>query len=81
MDTSGNLYGTTAPAGLTGQGDGTVFKLTRPQRGKLDRVNPLELWQRHRRADPTGGLIMDTSGNFYGTTVTAGLTVAGRCSS
>ena len=54
MDTSGNLYGTTADGGTyattsfqwrNGVQAGSSFG----QRGKLDRVDPLELWQRYRR--------------------------------
>ena len=90
MDTGGNLYGTTYSGGANRakptRGDGVQADASLDQWGKLDRVNPLELWQRHRRRSPEAGLIMDTGGNLYGTTYTAGLTESlrawtGRCSS
>jgi uncharacterized repeat protein (TIGR03803 family) len=60
MDPSGNLFGATVCGGLYGNAcnggtvskiGGTVFELTRGgcRRWKLDRVNPVELRQRHRR--------------------------------
>ena len=72
MDASGNFYGTTLDGGAYGgpvRRRGTVFELTPPSTsGGMDRVNPLELWQRHRRRGPNADLIMDKSGNLYGTT-------------
>ena len=52
--------------------DGVRADTSRLGRRKLDRVNPLELWQRHRRFNPRAGLIMDNSGNLYGTTFNGG---------
>jgi len=66
MDKKGNLYGTTSDGGSGG--DGTVFKVTAAGvrtvlhsfTGSPDGV------------DPNAALIMDKSGNFYGTTERGG---------
>jgi uncharacterized repeat protein (TIGR03803 family) len=69
MDATGNLYGTTTSGGNTDEG--TVFKLDAsgneivlysfcPDPGCAD------------GADPEGGLVMDASGNLYGTTYSGG---------
>jgi uncharacterized repeat protein (TIGR03803 family) len=64
MDAAGNLYGTTYGDGLYGYG--SVFKLTRSQNG----------WTYSSLHDFTGGtdgsnpicrLVIDSSGNLYGT--------------
>ena len=65
-DALGNLFGTTSYSGATGQG--TVFKLDTAGTmtvlhsfaGELDGANPY------------AGLIMDASGNLYGTTSNGG---------
>ena len=63
MDSSGNLYGTTrCRRGL--RTDGTVFELAAGQRHD----HHAGFVQRHQRGDPQAGLIMDSSGNLYGTT-------------
>jgi uncharacterized repeat protein (TIGR03803 family) len=66
MDSSGNLYGTTRQAGA--YGDGTVFRLA-PGSGKL---TALASFNGTDGANPYGGLIMDGSGNLYGTTYGGG---------
>jgi uncharacterized repeat protein (TIGR03803 family) len=67
MDTSGNLYGTTSAGGSYGYG--TVFELNPTTRqetvlhsfyGQPDGLTPLS------------GLVMDNSGNLYGTTLAGG---------
>jgi uncharacterized repeat protein (TIGR03803 family) len=71
-DEQGNLYGTTTLGGLGGgDGYGTVFKL-----------DPLGvetvLWAfsgGSGGANPAGGLIRDSAGNLYGTTIFGGLGV------
>jgi uncharacterized repeat protein (TIGR03803 family) len=67
LDAAGNLYGTTSSGGAHGYG--TVFKLTRTTRGG---------WQEtilHNFNDdgidgyfPGSGVVLDGSGNIYGTT-------------
>ena len=62
MDSSGNLYGTTYGGGSSG--DGSVFELA-PGSGTITTLasfNGTNGWS------PLGGLIMDSSGNLYGTT-------------
>ena len=70
-DSAGNLYGTTSEGGSGGvcedeggNGCGTVFKLARNGKETI-------LYAFKGGTDgayPTGSLIMDSSGNFYGTT-------------
>jgi uncharacterized repeat protein (TIGR03803 family) len=71
-DSSGNLYGTTDRGGGTGcEGDGcgTVFKLT-PD-GTLTLLHSFA-GGASDGAKPEAGLIADSSGNLYGTTVRGG---------
>jgi uncharacterized repeat protein (TIGR03803 family) len=65
LDSSGNLYGT---ASLGGAGNGgTVFELI-PSGGGWT-FNLIYALQGTGGFGPTAGLVMDTSGNLYGTTV------------
>jgi len=75
MDSSGNLYGT-ASAGGTGwdstsqysTGDGLVFKLSPPTTtGGSWTENVLHKFSILDGSTPKAGLIMDSSGNLYGT--------------
>jgi uncharacterized repeat protein (TIGR03803 family) len=73
MDGAGNLYGTTSAGGPDDQG--IVFKLAPTKRGSwkesiLYRFRGLE--HPRRGASPYGGLVIDTAGNLYGTTVGGG---------
>jgi uncharacterized repeat protein (TIGR03803 family) len=75
MDSSGNLYGTTLFGGSSDQG--TVFKLDTSG-------NETVLHNFSGGADgaqPLGGLIMDASGNLYGTTRLGGSSTSGNCRS
>ena len=68
--TDGNFYGTTPGGGANGYG--TVFKIT--QRGTLTTLHnfcpsPFACLD---GAEPYGGLVQGTDGNFYGTTLTGG---------
>jgi len=65
LDGSGNLYGTTAEAGL---GGGTVFALTPSNGNWIFTV----LYAFTDRGEPISSLAMDASGNLYGTTVVGG---------
>ena len=67
MDGSGNLYGTTTAGGA--DGDGTVFEL--PNRSLT--ITTLASFNGADGASPWAGLIMDSSGNFYGTTWAGGV--------
>jgi uncharacterized repeat protein (TIGR03803 family) len=72
MDAAGNLYGTTAQGGNGGFiGDGTVYELMPAPSGWTEKIlhnfgNPPD------GNGPRGGVIMDATGNLYGTTVTGG---------
>jgi uncharacterized repeat protein (TIGR03803 family) len=75
FDRAGNLYGTTSEGGNTGcsedRGCGTVFELSPSVSGWTETV----LYAFQGGADgegPIGGLIMDSGGNLYGTTVEGG---------
>ena len=75
MDGSGNLYGTTAIGGASG--DGTVFKLAHGS----STITTLASFNGANGSSPEAGLIMDSSGNLYGTTAWAGPPVMARFSS
>lgn len=71
LDSAGNLYGTTVTGGNTGpcppSGCGTVYKLdTSGKETILHRFSAFD------GASPFGGLIIDSSGNLYGTTAIGG---------
>ncbi|HLW69834.1 MAG TPA: choice-of-anchor tandem repeat GloVer-containing protein [Candidatus Binataceae bacterium] len=72
MDGSGNLYGTTYEGGV--YGPGTVFKLTPPSANRGNWTESI-LWNFGNGADgknPYAGLILEASGNLYGTTDNGG---------
>jgi uncharacterized repeat protein (TIGR03803 family) len=74
FDQAGNLYGTTpfGGQGCSGGGCGLVYKLSQSGSGWVETV----LYQFSGGFDgsqPYGGLIFDTAGNIYGTTVYGGL--------
>ena len=74
MDTGGNLYGTTFGGGDHGQTGflGTVFELAPPFTAGGPWTESV-LWSFAKSHDggPGGSLIMDSSGNLYGTTAAA----------
>src|SRR5262249_20285823 len=65
-DGSGNLFGTTEFGGTSKQG--TVFRLT-PGSGAL---TTLASFKGNNGSQPVGDLVMDSSGNLFGTTSAAG---------
>jgi uncharacterized repeat protein (TIGR03803 family) len=78
-DASGSLYGTTTIGGANNRG--TVFKLTPPPMGKIEWTESV-LYSFAPRSTgdgfaPAASLIMDTSGNLYGTTSEGGDTTCG----
>jgi uncharacterized repeat protein (TIGR03803 family) len=75
MDASGNLYGTAVAAGANGYG--SVFKLTHTQSGWT--YTSLHDFDRSDGAGPYGGVVLDSSGNIYGTAAYGG-TTGGNCS-
>ena len=82
MDESGNLYGTTFNGGLYYSGIGTggaAFKLTPPSAGEGSWTESIlrSFGKGHDGALPECGLIIDNSGNLYGTTFIGGVHSAG----
>ena len=73
MDSSGNLYGTTENGGASGLG--TVFELVSASGTYSQKV--LHSFNRSDGANPSAGLIMDSSGNLYGTTFGGGTSNSG----
>lgn len=77
MDAKGNLYGTTYSGGANG--DGVVFELVAPKKGSTAWTEKV-LWTfagGNDGSQPTASLIMDKSGNLYGTTDEGGSGVVG----
>jgi uncharacterized repeat protein (TIGR03803 family) len=66
FDRSGNLYGTTTGGGTSS--DGTVFELPKG-RGT---ITTLASFNGSDGSDPQAGVIMDSSGNLFGTTNNGG---------
>lgn len=69
LDSNGNLYGTTAGGGASG--NGTVFELVNSGGSYTEKV----LYSFTGGADgasPSGGLLIDAAGNLYGTTQRGG---------
>jgi uncharacterized repeat protein (TIGR03803 family) len=71
MDSSGNLYGTTFSGGASGEG--SIFELAKGS----STITTLASFNGTNGANPHGGLIMDGSGNLYGTTGSGGATNGG----
>jgi uncharacterized repeat protein (TIGR03803 family) len=73
MDSSGNFYGTTDQGGA--HGFGTVFELVNSSGSYSENVLYSFAGSQPSGdgANPYAGLIMDSSGNLYGTTVSGGL--------
>ncbi len=66
MDSSGNLYGTASAGGAST--DGTVFELAKGS----GTITTLASFNGTDGQGPSGGVIMDESGNLYGTTESGG---------
>jgi uncharacterized repeat protein (TIGR03803 family) len=72
MDANGNLYGTTARGGAD-RNHGTVFELA----AGSGTITTLASFDGTDGAQPSGALIMDGRGNFYGTTSAGGPSAGG----
>ncbi len=70
QDEKGNIYGTTYDGGSYDYG--TVFKLSREEKGKWQETVLHTFKGGADGAEPSAGLIRDAEGNFYGTTVSGG---------
>ena len=68
FDAAGNLYGTTAGGGASG--DGTVFELSPASGGGWNET--VFSFSGSNGAAPYGALIFDAAGNLYGTTANGG---------
>ncbi len=68
MDSSGNLYGTTSASGP--RSGGTVFEINPAAPGQIDTLYAFAGGS--DGAYPQAGLVMDASGNLYGTTANGG---------
>jgi uncharacterized repeat protein (TIGR03803 family) len=66
MDSSGNLFGTASSAGANG--DGTVFELARGS----TTITALASFNGTNGANPEAALVMDSSGDLFGTTNNGG---------
>lgn len=72
FDPAGNLYGTTINAGVEGDGDGNVFKLTPSGDGYWNETILYRFTGGTDGKYPYAGVIFDSSGNLYGATSRAG---------
>jgi uncharacterized repeat protein (TIGR03803 family) len=73
MDSAGNLYGTTRlGSGQTGIGYGTVFKLTLHSANNYTESILYSFTGGSDGAQPLAALVMDSTGNLYGTTSAGG---------
>jgi uncharacterized repeat protein (TIGR03803 family) len=70
LDSAGNLYGTTSGGGTLG--NGTVFELTPVAGGGWQEKELYAFKSSSDGAEPRAGLLLDSSGNLYGTTATGG---------
>src|SRR5262249_53392696 len=68
MDAGGDLFGTTLYLGNTGVGAGTVFEVA----AGSSPLTTLASFNFANGAPPAGALVMDGSGNLFGTTVYGG---------
>jgi uncharacterized repeat protein (TIGR03803 family) len=66
MDSKGNLYGTTASGGFYGWG--SVFELTTTRDGLTYWLLHSFDWSSYDGATPVASVVLDASGNLYGTT-------------
>lgn len=74
MDAHGNLWGTTylGGSGCGGSGCGTVFELSPTPDGGWNETR-FNFTGNSTGMNPYGGLVIDKSGNLYGTTVSGGV--------
>jgi uncharacterized repeat protein (TIGR03803 family) len=75
FDQSGNIYGTTPYTTYGSNVYGVVYELTRSGSGYTESV--LHAFSNSDGSQPLAGVISDTAGNLYGTTVAGGLFASG----
>ena len=75
-DRAGSLYGTTTAGGnlnfCNGLGCGTVFKLSPTSHGRWKETVLYSFTDENDGGHPYAGLVFDSAGNLYGTTLTGG---------
>src|SRR5207245_831479 len=76
FDAAGNLYGTTASGGSSG--DGTVFELSPVAGGGWTETVLYSFTNTPDGENPETSLVMDTAGNLFGTTIFGG-SAGGGC--
>jgi len=69
-DAKGNLFGTTAEGGTSG--NGTVFEIVKTDTGYASTPTTVVSFDGNTAASPYGSLIADAEGNLYGTTAEGG---------
>jgi uncharacterized repeat protein (TIGR03803 family) len=69
VDTAGNVYGTAG--GGTG-GHGVIFRMTRGANGVWKETVLHSIYQAVNGDGPSSGVVMDSAGNLYGTTIAGG---------
>ena len=79
FDGAGNLYGTTLNGGTFG--GGTAFELSPNGAGGWTETVLYSFGNGNDGRNPYAGLVSDSSGNLYGTTVYGGAANGGTCSS
>jgi uncharacterized repeat protein (TIGR03803 family) len=70
LDSVGSLYGTTTVGGA--KGNGTVFRLTPQSNGHWKEILLHSFVEFANGQEPGAGVVMDKSGNLYGTTIAGG---------
>ncbi len=75
LDSSGNLYGTCPTGGIYGGtvGDGTVFEVARGSGA----ITAIASFNGNNGWSPAGGVVLDSSGNLFGTTEQGGASAYG----
>jgi uncharacterized repeat protein (TIGR03803 family) len=77
LDSVGNLYSTTNSGGT--QGNGTAFELSPSSGGRWKKTVLHNFGRAGDGGGPGAGLILDTAGNLYGTTIYGGSSCGSGC--
>jgi uncharacterized repeat protein (TIGR03803 family) len=77
LDQAGDVFGTTNDRGCSGNCQGTVFQLVPSQSGWIENTLYAFVYNQSAGNEPEGGVILDGSGNLYGSTVSGGIYLGG----